>query len=215
MITILGNWYDGRTSTEVPAVCMIYDNGAAHVERTVDGRRILYLSRFTIQISSRLANTPRYLYFPDGEKFVIQDNLSVDEAAKRFAGIKWSGWLHRLEGHWRFVLIALAIMLAFMIQDSLLGFALLAITGDATGTSELFLGLPVLLTQLAYSREFEREADLYALNHLQAHGIDTLHFARLMQRLEQTAAARSEKSNSAWTGYLSTHPFTEERIRSF
>ncbi|MBW1770800.1 MAG: M48 family metallopeptidase, partial [Deltaproteobacteria bacterium] len=30
-----------------------------------------------------------------------------------------------------------------VIQDSLLGFALLAITGDVSGSSELFLGIPV------------------------------------------------------------------------
>ena len=54
-----------------------------------------------------------------------------------------------------------------IIQDSLLGFLILAITGDITGSSELFIGLPVLLTEMAYSREFEREADQYALAYMQ------------------------------------------------
>ena len=55
--------------------------------------------------------------------------------------------------------------LRVIIQNSLLGFTLLAITGDAACSSELFLGLPVLLTQLAYSRTFECEADSYALDY--------------------------------------------------
>jgi len=49
-----------------------------------------------------------------------------------------------------------------LFQDSILGFVLMSITGDVSGSSELFLGLPVMLTELAYSRSFEREADEYA-----------------------------------------------------
>ena len=342
MISIRGKFYDGRTSAEVPAVCFIYDNGAVTVENSVDGRRILSLSRFTIKVSPRLADTPRYLHFPDGEKFETQDNLSVDRIAERFAGARWTGWLHQLESRWRFALIALAAMLLIVwgsikygvpiaasgiaqrlppsilhaagehtldildksvlsksdldeavrsrlqghfrpvidahpdqiltvlfrkggrvgpnafalpdgtiiftdemvrladqddelvadltheighvvhrhglraiIQDSLLGFALLAITGDATGSSELFLGLPVLLTQLAYSRTFEREADNYALDYLRANDIPPIHFAHLMRRIEQTASPRSKGSEPKWSGYLSSHPLTTERIQLF
>ena len=342
MISIRGKLYDGQTSTEVPAVCSVYDNGAVTVENSVNGRRILHLSRFTIKVSPRLADTPRYLQFPDGEKFETQDNLTVDRIVKRFAGARWTGWLHRLESRWRFALIALAAMLLFLwggikygvpiaasgiahrlppsilhaageqtlgildksvlsasdldeaarirlqkhfrpvidahpdeiltvlfrkggrvgpnafalpdgtiiftdemvrladhddelvavlaheighvvhrhgmravIQDSLLGFALLAITGDAAGSSELFLGLPVLLTQLAYSRNFEREADNFALDYLHAHDTPPIHFAHLMRRIEQTASLPSKGSEPKWSGYLSSHPLTTERIQPF
>ena len=342
MISIKGKWYDGHTSAEVPAVCSIYDSGAVTVEHAVDGRRILSLPRFTIKVSPRLADTPRYLYFPDGEKFETQDNLSVDRIVKGFTDARWTPWLHRFESHWRFALIALAVMLVFLwggfkyglplaariiadrlppsivhkageqtlgildksvlseseldeavrsrlqkhfrpvidvhanetltvlfrkggrvgpnafalpdgtiiftdemvrlakhddelmavlvhevghvvhrhglraiIQDSLLGFALLAITGDAAGSSELFLGLPVLLTQLAYSRTFEREADSYALDYLGAHDIPPIHFARLMRRIEQTTSPSSKGSDPTWSGYLSSHPLTTERIQPF
>jgi Zn-dependent protease with chaperone function len=342
MISIRGKLYDGQTSAEVPAVCFIYDSGAVTVENSADGRRILSLSRFTIKISPRLADTPRYLHFPGGKKFETLDNLSVDRIAKRFAGTRWTGWLHQLESRWRFAFIALAAMLLFLwggikygvpiaaneiahrlppsilnaageqtlgildksvlsesdldeavrsrlqehfrpvidahpdqvltvlfrkgnrvgpnafalpdgriiftdemvrladhddelvavltheighvvhrhglravIQDSLLGFALLAITGDAAGSSELFLGLPVLLTQLAYSRTFEREADNYALDYLRAHDIPPIHFAHLMRRIEQAASPRSKGSGPKWSGYLSSHPLTAERIQPF
>lgn len=342
MISIKGKWYDGHTSAEVPAVCNIYDSGAVTVEHSVDGRRILSLSRFTIKVTPRLADTPRYLHFPNGEKFETQDNLSVDRIVKRFTDARWTLWLHRFESHWRFALIALAVMLVFLwgglkygfplaariiadrlspsilhraaeqtlgildksvlseseldeavrsrlqkhfrpvvdahsnetltvlfrkggrvgpnafalpdgtiiftdemvrlaqhdeelmavlahevghvvhrhglraiIQNSLLGFALLAITGDAAGSSELFLGLPVLLTQLAYSRTFEREADSYALDYLRAHDIPPIHFARLMRRIEQTTSPSSKGSDPTWSGYLSSHPLTTERIQPF
>ena len=342
MISIKGTWYDGRTSADVPAVCHIYDNGAVTVLQSGDGHRIMSLPRFIIKISPRLADTPRYLHFPEGQKFETSDNLTVDRIAKRFSSSQWTNWLHRLESHWRFVLIALGAMLLFLwggikygvpiaareiadrlppsilhaageqtlgildrsvlseteledivisrledhfqpvveahpdlnikilfrkgdqmgpnalalpngtiiftdemirlsahddellavlsheighvvyrhglraiIQDSLLGFALLAITGDVAGSSELFLGIPVLLTQLAYSREFEREADGYALGYLQEHDISPAHFVRLMQRIDQTTSARAEEPDSPWAGYLSTHPMTNERIQPF
>ena len=102
-----------------------------------------------------------------------------------------------------------------IIQDSFLGFALLAITGDIAGSSELFLGLPVLLTELAYSREFEREADRYALSYLKSHGIPPMHFVRLMRRIEQKAAEKSGLPEGKWMHYLSTHPMKKERYRPF
>ncbi|RPH52244.1 MAG: M48 family metallopeptidase [Desulfobacteraceae bacterium] len=102
-----------------------------------------------------------------------------------------------------------------VIQDSLLSFALLAITGDISGSSELFLGLPVILTQLSYSRNFEQEADDYAVDYLRSHNIPTVHFAELLLRLDKKKKPDQESSSGTWTGYLSTHPLTEERVQQF
>ena len=92
---------------------------------------------------------------------------------------------------------------------------LLAITGDVSGSSEIFLSLPVVLTELAYSRGFEREADRYALDYLQANNLRTDHFAHLMRRIDQAAESRQGDSKRKWLSYISTHPLTEERIREF
>jgi predicted Zn-dependent protease len=101
-----------------------------------------------------------------------------------------------------------------VIQNSLLSFILLAITGDVSGSSELFLGLPVMLTEMAYSREFEREADRYALDFLRAQGVAPAHFARLMGRLDPPRDG-GDDAGQKWTNYLSTHPLTEDRIWPF
>lgn len=101
-----------------------------------------------------------------------------------------------------------------VIQDSLMSFALLAITGDVSGSSELFLGLPVMLTEMAYSREFEREADRYALDFLRTEGVAPAHFAHLMARLDPPGGDGGGAAPK-WTNYLSTHPLTEDRIRLF
>lgn len=102
-----------------------------------------------------------------------------------------------------------------MVQDSMLSFAILAVTGDASGVSELFLGLPVVLTELAYSREFERDADRYALDYLLDHDVPPERFADILSRIDRRHEEQASKDGTGWTGYLSTHPPTPERVRAF
>jgi len=342
MISIKGKWFDSLTSAQVEAVCFFYDNGSVRVERVADHTPLLELRESDIHISPRLANTPRRLNFPSGEKLETEDNDTVDRLAKQLKRSSWQSALHRLETRKRYVLIAFLALLLFMwgsvrygipqaarliayrlppavlnvtsrqtlefldrsvfapteldeqtqsrlikhlvpvvqshpdyrleilfrkggrvganafalpdgsiiitdemvqlaahddellavysheighivhrhalrsmIQDSFLGFALLAITGDITGSSELFLGLPVVLTELAYSRGFEREADRYALSYLKSNQIPPIHFARLMRRIEQKAREKSSMPAGKWMNYLSTHPMNDERLRPF
>lgn len=102
-----------------------------------------------------------------------------------------------------------------IIQDSLLTLALRAVTGDVSGASELFLGLPVVLTELAYSREFEREADRFALESLRSQAVPPSHFADLMRRLQEEKKPEGPDMEGRWSNYLSTHPTTEERLKDF
>ena len=71
-----------------------------------------------------------------------------------------------------------------MIQSSLFAFLLIAISGDAGAAAESLLGVPVLLTELAYSRNFERQADDHAFDYLSNNDLQTAHFANIMSRLE-------------------------------
>ena len=104
-----------------------------------------------------------------------------------------------------------------LIQDSLVGFGLLALTGDASGSAELFMGLPVFLTQMAYSRGFELEADQYALDSMEGAGIPLHRFADLMERLElaEPEDEAASEGSKGWAGYLSTHPRMTERLKPF
>lgn len=102
-----------------------------------------------------------------------------------------------------------------MIQDSLLSFAILSLTGDASGVSELFLGLPAVLTELSYSRDFERDADRYALTYLRTHHIPAQHFAAILTRISQQEPSQKKSGDAQWSNYLSTHPPTPERVSAF
>jgi len=67
-----------------------------------------------------------------------------------------------------------------------------------------------VLVEAKYSRNFEREADEYALQHLRAHNIAPHYFADILLRMENSKPARGDIPD-----YLSTHPATEERILLF
>lgn len=342
MIRLDGKWYDGKSSAQTDACCRIYDSGAVRVENKQTAALITSGSHADIRLSLRLADTPRYLYFPGGEKFETGDNDAADQIARRFRRPSMLRLVDRLERRWSYVLPALFVLILFLwatmrfgapiaarkiafllppavmdmageqtaavldkslfrpselekpvrtrlqrhfkpvihdhldfplkivfrkggrigpnafalpngtviftdemvqlaahddelktillheighvvhrhgmrsvIQDSLLGFVLLAITGDVSGSSELFLGLPVMLTELAYSRAFEHEADRYAIDYMRSHDIDPAHFARLMRRIEKKMAGPTGGRPHRPSSFLSTHPETARRLKRF
>lgn len=342
MISIPGKYYDGKSSLAVEAYLIGDSKGNIRVEQVTTGLGLVSAGPDRLRISPRLANTPRYLYFPEGGKFETLDNMAVDGLLKLFEHRSWLDRVHLLESRKRYCFIALAVLVFFMwgsvryavplisetlafrlpgkvlkyagsqtltfldrsilkpsqlakaekerllnhfqplvdthadrglkiyfrkggalgpnafalpngiiiftdemvrtaehddellavlaheaghvvyrhgmrtvIQDSLLGFVLLAMTGDVSGSSELFLGLPVLLTEMAYSRAFEHQADQYALDWLRERKIPTVHFVRLMERIEQKMKILFEDSEKKWVSYLSSHPGIKERIEPF
>lgn len=92
------------------------------------------------------------------------------------------------------------------IQASAVGLLATVVVGDVSSVSSAVTALPLILTQLGYSRDFEREADAHAVAVLRGHDIDVQHFAAILQRLD--------KDRSEHTSYLSTHPSTPERVRA-
>lgn len=103
-----------------------------------------------------------------------------------------------------------------VLQASALGLVAMAVTGDVSSVSSAVAAIPVLLTQLGYSREFELEADRYAAELLPRHGIAVSHLGTMLARLEATpdaARGAGKDGGGRWQDYLSTHPATAERLR--
>ncbi len=105
-----------------------------------------------------------------------------------------------------------------VIQGSLLSAAVVVMVGDVSSVSSLVTALPVMLTELGYSRDFEREADAHAVATLQAQGIDVEVFASVLARLDRAlhcedAETCERAEDPRWSSYLSTHPPTPERLR--
>jgi predicted Zn-dependent protease len=95
------------------------------------------------------------------------------------------------------------------IQNSMVAVLVILVTGDVSSTSMLVAAVPTLMVEAQFSQAFELEADGYALDHLRREGIDPVHFANLMHRLDGSASEGSILS------YFSSHPPTPERIRRF
>lgn len=104
-------------------------------------------------------------------------------------------------------------LLRQLIQQSGLAVLLVTITGDIHGASSMVLALPGVLMQAQYSQAMESEADTYALEHLQQHGLSPLLFAQIMRRMEAWHQDAADEP-SVWQ-YLSTHPATSERVKRF
>jgi TonB family protein len=82
------------------------------------------------------------------------------------------------------------------------------LTGDLSTLSTFSGTLPFLLLEYGYSREFEREADAYAVDLLRDAHIDPVNLAIMLRRLELSRPASGPDFS-----YLSTHPATEERVK--
>lgn len=107
------------------------------------------------------------------------------------------------------------------------------LTGDIGAVGEMLVGLPLSVGLAANSRDFEREADAYAVDRLIEADLSPMHLATILQKLEahhlrrdseistggsdtdRTRAANSEQEgpiSRSPLDYLSSHPPTEERV---
>jgi Zn-dependent protease with chaperone function len=97
-----------------------------------------------------------------------------------------------------------------LLQNSVVAGLIIVLTGDATSATSLAAGIPTLLAQAGYSREFEYEADVVAMEYLLAAGLPTHRFADILLRMDADDAF-----DSSVTNLLDTHPESSDRARAF
>ena len=96
-----------------------------------------------------------------------------------------------------------------VMQTTGVSFVLGWMLGDLSMITDIVLvGAPVLLQNMAYSREFEREADAYSMLLLPVSGYSKNCFGDIMQKLSD----QSKGSLADFPDYLSSHPPTQQRI---
>lgn len=115
------------------------------------------------------------------------------------------------------------LVLRHSLQQTLssLGFGviLIAITGDS---SSLVSTVPVAIIGANYSRNFESEADGYALQTMYKNKIPTIYFANFLERLDNDESSEtksdqdSEKNvdEKSVMDFLESHPATQERVQA-
>jgi Zn-dependent protease with chaperone function len=100
-----------------------------------------------------------------------------------------------------------------LLQSSIVAVAASMLLGDVSGISGLAATVPTYLLTASYSRDFEREADAFAVRLLQRTGRSPALYADALERMQKHAEAH-EGREPAIAKYLSTHPDTDERIRA-
>ena len=110
-----------------------------------------------------------------------------------------------------------------ILQQSALAAVIVVVTGDVSTVSSLVAAAPAFLVQTGYSRDFEREADDFAVASLRAAHISPACYASMLTRLENSRPARRAQagktdakaggSDLPLNDYLSTHPATAERLK--
>jgi predicted Zn-dependent protease len=96
-----------------------------------------------------------------------------------------------------------------LLQGAGLAALISTLAGDAAAITSIAVTLPTVILQSGYSREFEDEADTFALARMKEIGISPRAFADILDRLEK---ARTGKGASRSRDYFSTHPLTAARI---
>jgi predicted Zn-dependent protease len=98
-------------------------------------------------------------------------------------------------------------LLRRLLQGSATALVIIAVTGDISTMGSLAAALPTVLIENKFSRDFEREADDFALDFLRRRGIPASAFSDILLRLEEKRGGKS----GGFPDYLSSHPGTEER----
>jgi Zn-dependent protease with chaperone function len=107
-----------------------------------------------------------------------------------------------------------------LIQSSALAVVAMAVLGDVSSVSSVIAAVPVILTELGYSRAFEYEADRYAASALDRAGVSVTHLTAILHRLEQSLCDKAvepdcqDASSNQWKSYVSTHPGSVERAKA-
>jgi len=164
--------------------------------------------------SGMMANA---LALPGGEIVFTDDFVRLAEDDRELLAVLF----HEL-GHLKYRHITRRAL-----QDSMVTIMVIFITGDID-TVGFLTGLPTLVLDLTYSREFEKEADDFALEQLHRFDIPVDYFATIMLRLERYYVAQASAEGvtarkiepqggadeSISIGdFLSTHPATEARVK--
>ncbi len=109
---VQGFCFDGQSSQRHTAQLGTTADG---VQLQFDGHTLHYRSA-QMQLGPRLGNTPRQISFDDGASFVTDQHEQLEQLIRQLPGStrnsqhQGSGWLHRIESRWHWVLAACVVL---------------------------------------------------------------------------------------------------------
>lgn len=150
------------------------------------------------------------LAFPSGTIVITDQLIQTVESDKQLSGIIAHEIGHVLEQH----------SLRQMVRGSIFALSIAFIVGDISGASATVLSAPALLLELQYSREFETDADGYALKYFEcdAEGLRQMaNFFVSTESIEYAPGQEKTPNNSTinLSQFLTTHPLSTHRKSFF
>jgi len=168
----------------------------AHFDKLVEGE-----TGYKLHFRSSPKMGPNAFALPSGD-IVLTDQLvalSQDDEYRDILGVLAHEKGHVVKKH------SLRIAIKTGISGAIIGY----ITGDI---SILASTIPTVLINSSYSREFEHEADVYAVKELKKMNTSTKYIATLFEVLDKKYGG---EQNSTIIGMFASHPLTSERIDYF
>ena len=111
---IKGKYADGMSSQMKDALLFISDSGSIRIETEEDESVYIIGNISTVEISSRLGNTPRTIKFTNDAQFVTLDNNGLDEYIVKHRAESPS-LLYTLESHLGIVLVAAVFTVVLLV----------------------------------------------------------------------------------------------------
>lgn len=154
-------------------------------------------SNYTLEFRSAKAIGPNAFALPAGVVIIFDELVALAEDDTEIAGVLAHEVGHVVHRH----------ALRSLIQNSVSSGLLIAMTGDLGSAANLAAGLPTVLVNAAYSRDFEREADEVAFRYLAARNIDPEELGELLMRIDEQAGRQPGQFT-----LLDSHPASRERV---
>jgi Zn-dependent protease with chaperone function len=196
----------------------LFDPSELEASRQQEIRRLVtpYFEQYTAlnpSLHFRSGMAANAFALPNGEIVLTDDFVNLTKNDEELLAVIFHELGHLKHKH----------MARRALQGSMITLLVIIITGDLD-TFDLLTGLPTLILDLSYSREFESESDLYALEQMHHFEIPVDHFATIMQRLNEFYLEKNETvtenlndeavdKKSTIAEFFSTHPSTDERIK--
>lgn len=136
---------------------------------------------------------------PDGHVVLTDELFRLVQSDDELTGV----FAHEM-GH-----VVYAHGLQRIYQASVIPAFIVVVTGDISQVSQLAVLLPTLLIETSYSREFEIEADRYAIKTLRRMGKNPAAMADLLERMEKQLCG----PKGCPLSWLGDHPDTARRAR--
>jgi hypothetical protein len=112
MIVVEGQLYPAGSARRMQARLTLIDGGRVRIE--TGSRADTYLLT-EVEVSDPLGGLPRTITFPDLSKFECEDSEQISDWLQRHGCQTGSGFIHRLERHWKSVAAALVVTVAVVV----------------------------------------------------------------------------------------------------